>query len=144
MRVRTEVFGSLTLSSSHHHRSWPLFIEGQGKKWVAFVVTQTDIETRSMLFDEVELQHQSFYFVTYLNPFHSGSCSHHGRSTRMQDARLLEVIRQPLPEVFSFTNVNYFAVCVTKLVRPRRFGNRTGRWFSNHALLLSSNFRFGF
>ena len=142
MRVRTKVFGPLALPSAHHHCTWPLLIEREGEKWITLIVTKTNVEARSMLFDEIELQHQRFYFITYFNPFHCFGCSNHCRRSGMQNTRVLEVVRQSLPQVCRFTYVNDLAVRITELVRPRRFWNGAGRWFSYHALLLSSNFRF--
>ena len=140
--VRTKIFGPLALPSTHHHCTWPLLIEREGEKWIALVVAKTYVEARSMLFDEIELQHQRFDFVTYFNPFHCFGCSNHGSCSCVQNTRVLEIVRQPLSQVCCFTYVNDLAVCITKLVRTRRFWNGAGGWFSNHALLLSSNFRF--
>lgn len=142
MGVRSKVFGPLALPSSHHHGTWPLLIERQGEKRVALVVAKTYVEAWSMFLDEIELQHQCFYFITYFDPFNCLRRSDHCRCSGVQNTRVLEVVRQSLSQVCRFTYVNDLAVCITELVRPRRFWNGAGGWFSNHALLLSSNFRF--
>ena len=133
--IRTEVAHALALAATHHQRSGPLFVHRHRKKRIALVVAQSNVETRAMLFDEAELEHQRFDFVAHLNPLDGLGRGHHLRGAGVHVARILEVVTQPLTQVRGLAHIDNPTLAVFELIRPGCFGDRSGRRALHHDLL---------
>ncbi len=126
MGVGPEVTRALAFAATHHERSGPLLVDGDGEERVALVVAKAHVETRVVLLDERVLEHQRFDLVAHDRPLHGLGRLDHLGGPRVQIDRRLEVVRQPLAQVRRLADVDHAAVGVLELVRARRFRNGAG------------------
>ena len=75
-----------------HHRARPFVRHGHCQKWIAFVIAESNVESWTMLFDQVVLEHEGFDFVAHLNPLDARRARHHLRGPRMQHRGILKVV----------------------------------------------------
>ncbi len=132
VRVRPEVTNALALAPAHHHRSRPLLVEGDGEERIALVVAQSDVEPRAVLLDQRVLEHQCLDLVAHLDPLHRRRGGDHRGGPRVKVARILEVVRQALPEARGLADVDHPAELVAELVRAGRLGDRSGGGSADH------------
>ena len=122
--VGTEVADALALGAPHHHRPWPLLVEGDRQVRVGLVVLQPDVEAGPVLLDEVELEEQRLDLVADRDPLDRVGGVHHLRGALRQAGR--EVRHHPAAQALRLAHVEHAAVGVLELVRPRRVGDRGG------------------
>jgi hypothetical protein len=134
VRIRPEVAHTLALAATHHHRPRVLLVERHGQERVALVVAQADVEPRPVLLDEAVLEHERLDLVAHLDPLDRLGRRHHLCRTRVQVARVLEVVRQPLAQARRLAHVDDATLRIFELVRARRIGNRAGRRSRHHAV----------
>ena len=91
MRIRTEISGPLALSPPHDGRSWPFIRRRHGEEGVTLVVSKPDVESRSVLLDQVVLEHQCLEFIAHLDPLDTVCSRNHCCGSR--------VLRRTIDEV---------------------------------------------
>ena len=127
MWVRAEIARAPSLGTTHNNCARIRLINGDRQKWIALVVTKSDIESWMVLLDQRMLKDQRFDFIAYLNPLNRLCCLHHRSCSRVELGRILEIIRQSLPKIRCLANIDDASKIILELVRTRRDGNGTRR-----------------
>ena len=132
VRIGAEVAHALALPAAHDERPWPLLVERHREKRVALVVAQSDVESRLVLFDQTELEHQRLDLVAHLDPLHGLGGSNHLCGAHMHVAGVLEVVAQPLAKVRCLAHIDDATFGILELIGPRCLGNASGGWALHH------------
>ena len=91
INIWTEVFIFLFYFSSCQHRTWPLVSKSNHKKWVTFIISKPNIETRLMFLYQTVFKNESFNFVLNLHPFNCCCFRNHLLSSNREIFFQLEI-----------------------------------------------------
>ena len=119
MAVRAEVAGALLLGAAPDHHPGELLAHGDREPRVGLVVAVLDVEPGVELLDPGVLQLQRLDLGLDRRPLDAGGRGDHGRGARVQAADVLEVRRQPGPEVLGLADVDDPAARVPEPVDAR-------------------------
>ncbi len=144
--VGAEVLGALALGPAAHHHPRELVADRDRQPGVGLVVAVLDVEARVELLDPGVLQLERLDLGAHDRPLDAGPARHHRGGALVEAGRVLEVRRQPGPQVLGLADVDHPTARVAEPVDPRLRGDRprrgpvvgpTGRG-SGHAATLRS------
>ena len=125
--VGAEVAGPLALGAATDHHPRELVADGHREPRVGLVVAVLHVEPRVELLDPGVLQLQRLDLGVDHRPVDAGGGRHHRRGAGVQVADVLEVRRQPGPQVLRLADVDHPAARVTEPVDPGLGRDRPGR-----------------
>ena len=117
--VGAEVAGALALGAAADHHPRELVADGHGEPRVGLVVAVLHVEPRVELLDPGVLQLQRLDLGVDHRPVDAGGGGHHGGGAGVQVADVLEVRREPGPQVLRLADVDHPAARRRGTGRPR-------------------------
>ena len=124
--VRTEVPDALLLRAAADHHPRVLLVQGDREPRVRLVVAVLHVEARVVLLDPGVLQLQRLDLVGDHRPVDLRRGRHHRLGPRVQVDQILEVRRQPGPQVLRLADIDHPPGGVAEAIHTRRVGNRPG------------------
>ena len=127
MGVWTEVPSPLALRLPDDRDARELLAHRHGEIRVGLVIAEFHIETRVVLLDPGVLQGERLDLVANHHPVDIDCGRHHGSGAGVHADRILEIARQPRPEVSSLADVDHLTASITKPIDAgiRRYGTRS-------------------
>ena len=121
--VGPEVAGPLLLGATTDHHPRELLAHGDREPRVGLVVAVLHVEPRVELLDPAVLQLEGLDLGADDRPLDRRRGGHHRRSAGVEVADVLEVRRQPGPQVLRLADVDHPAAGVAELVHARLGGD---------------------
>ena len=106
VRVGTEISSPRTFAPTHDGRPRPFVRNRDREEWIALIVAKSYVKSRTVLFDQVVLEHERFELVAYLDPLDAVCRGHHRGGSWMLRRAIDEVGRDARTQVLRLADID--------------------------------------